>query len=76
MDEEGRVVSKSDSYGMKVSTKLTHPYCCLVMDETGGETNIISGSAIAGTKHHRKKASVSKTPCRRKSKEVYYHWVD
>ena len=50
MDKEGNEVEELDSFGMKVETKLTHPHCCLVMDETGGDTNMMNDSASGGKK--------------------------
>ena len=50
MDKEGKEVDELNSFGMKVETELTHPHCCLVMDETGGDTNMMNDSASGGKK--------------------------
>jgi hypothetical protein len=50
MDKEGNEVEELESFGMKVETQLTHPHCCLVMDETGGDTNMMKDSASGGKK--------------------------
>ena len=48
MDKEGNIVSEGESYGMKISTKLTHLHCCLAMDETGGDTSMMKDGAAGG----------------------------
>ena len=50
-NKKGEVVSAEDSYGYKVGVELTHPHCCLVLDEVGGDTNMIKDSAAHGTKY-------------------------
>ena len=51
IDKEGKEVSKEESVGMKVENEVTHPDCCVVMDETVGNTNMFNYSAVAGAKY-------------------------
>ena len=49
LDKDGKETTELDSFGMKVENELTHPQCCLVMDEeTGGDTNMLNDSAAGG----------------------------
>ena len=69
MDKEGNLVSENDSYGMKVSTRLTHPHCCLAMDETGGDTSMMKDGAAAGEKYIGKKGQSVRRPAGKKAKK-------
>ena len=69
MDKEGKIVSEEDSYGMKVTTKLTHPHCCLAMDETGGDTSMMNDGAAAGEKYIGKKGQSLRRPAGKKRKK-------
>ena len=52
MDQFGNEVqNKEDSYGCKVSTILTLPQCCIVMDEVGGDLNMLNDGHEGGTKY-------------------------
>ena len=69
MDKEGNIVSEESSFGMKVQTKLTHPDCCLAMDETGGNTSMISDGAAGGEKYIGRKGQEVKRPAGKKEKK-------
>ena len=69
MDKDGNIVSECESYGMKVSTKLTHPHCCLAMDETGGDTSMMKDGAAGGEKYIGRKGQAVKRPAGKKAKK-------
>ena len=69
MDKEGNRVSEDDSYGMKVFTRLTHPHCCLAMDETGGDTSMTKDGHAGGEKYIGKKGNAIKRPSGKKAKK-------
>jgi hypothetical protein len=69
MDKDGNIVSEEESVGMKVQTKLTHPDCCLAMDETGGDTSMISDGAAGGEKYVGRKGQEVKRPAGKKAKK-------
>ena len=61
MDKEGKIVCEMESYGMIVETKLTHPHCCLVMDETGGDNNMMNDATTRGQTFVGRKGQYVKT---------------
>ena len=69
MDKQGNIVDEVDSYGMKVNTLLTHPSCCLSMDETGGDTNMMGDGAAGGEKYVGRKGQAVKRPAGKKAKK-------
>ena len=51
MNREGvRVEDVKESYGCKVQTDFTFPQCCIVMDEVGGDLNMMNDGFIGGKK--------------------------
>jgi hypothetical protein len=50
MDAKGNEVEEKKAVGMKVSTKLTRPEMCIVMDEVGCNINMTKDGHVNGTK--------------------------
>ena len=52
MNESRDIVeTEEQSYDCKVSTVLTLTQCCIVMDEVGGDLNMLSDGHKGGTKY-------------------------
>jgi hypothetical protein len=48
MNKEGEICEENDSFGMKVSIKITHPHLCFCMDEVGSNTSMIKDGHFGG----------------------------
>ena len=52
MDKSANIVDDiSDLFGCKLETKLNLPQCCIVMDEVGGDLNILHDGHQGGTRY-------------------------
>jgi hypothetical protein len=69
MNKTGEEVCEEDAYGMKVTTKLLHPHCCLTMDETGGDTSMMNDGNVCGEKFVGRKGQAVKRPAGKKAKK-------
>ena len=71
MNKDGvRVDNKNDAYGCKVKTTFTLPQCCLVMDEVGGDINMMNDEFIGGKKFLTRKGDAAKMNATKKSPNV------
>ena len=68
LNKEGEEVREEDSFGYKVKNELTHPHCCLVMDETGGDTNMVNDSAAGGVSYVGRKGTEIRSVAGKKGK--------
>ena len=69
MDEYGNEVNENLSYGCKVQTRLDLPECCIVMDEVGGDINMINDSYVGNMKFLSRPGQVPKINATKKSKK-------
>ena len=51
MDQEGNCVDVSKSFWCKVRANLDLPQLCIVMDEVGGDLNMLNDVHQGGTKY-------------------------
>ena len=69
MNKDGfRVETEEEAYGCKVQTSFTLPQCCLVMDEVGGDLNMMNDGFIGGKKFLTRKGDVAKMNATKKSR--------
>ena len=70
MNKNGSIVdSVAKSYGCKVETSLNLPQCCVVMDEVGGDLNMLNDGHQGGTKFVCRKGNTPKVNATKKSKK-------
>ena len=60
MDKDGNEVTESDAFGRKCTHKIIHPEMCLVVDEVGGNTNMVDDGHRGGEKFVVPKGTVPK----------------
>ena len=70
MDKYSNVVDDvSKAYGCKVETSLDFPQCCIVMDEVGGDLNMLNDGHQGGTKYVCRRGETPKINATKKSKK-------
>ena len=70
VDKKGEVVENvEDSFGCQVHTTLTLPQCCIVMDEVGGDLNMLNDGHEGGTKYVTRCGESAKVNSTKKSKK-------
>ena len=69
MDKDANVVDDvAQSYGCKVETRLDLPQCCVVMDEVGGDLNMLHDGHQGGTRFVCRRGETPKVNSTKKSK--------
>ena len=51
MNKEGEEVDELESFGMKVTIKITDPEACITLDEVGLNTSMMKDGSVGGTKY-------------------------
>jgi hypothetical protein len=51
MNKEGEEVDELESFGMKVTIKITNPEACITLDEVGLNTSMMKDGSVGGTKY-------------------------
>ena len=70
MDDKANIVDDvSESYGCKVDVELNFPQCCIVMDEVGGDLNMLNDRHQGGSKYICRKGETPKINATKKSKK-------
>ena len=70
MNKEGvRVELEKDAYGCKVQTQFNLPQCCLVIDEVGGDLNMMNDGFIGGKKYLCRTGDTAKMNVTKKSRK-------